>query len=166
MNYLIQIKVTHQQLHAKSVTEFCPIPNIPPGDFTRVYGDSFISGFIEGGEFTALISIKLKDRSQAKDIAGKLKANMNVKAASVDAEAEGSKNSLNSQIEGETTIAVSWSGGGDIKDDSITDWTLENLKVVAMEFPERVMACPLRIRCVTIPIAQTLQLTYSTTVPF
>ncbi|KAJ7219817.1 hypothetical protein B0H12DRAFT_978585, partial [Mycena haematopus] len=72
INYFFQVRVTNQHITAPDLTEFAPIPNIPSSEFNRVYGDSFISGFIEGGEFNALISIKLNDRSQAKQIKGNL----------------------------------------------------------------------------------------------
>ncbi|KAJ7855663.1 hypothetical protein B0H13DRAFT_1641803 [Mycena leptocephala] len=148
LNYFIQVKVTNQQLVADDVTEFSPISNVSDADFTRVYGDSFISGFIEGGEFNALVSIKLKDRSKAKEIGGQLKIDLDLKAASVHGQAEGGKKDLESTYEGETTISVAWTGGGDIKDESVNDWTLATLKAVSMEFPERVMACPMRTNAI------------------
>ncbi|KAJ7797131.1 hypothetical protein B0H13DRAFT_1674612 [Mycena leptocephala] len=148
LNYFIQVKVTNQQLVADDVTEFSPIENVSDADFTRVYGDSFISGFIEGGEFNALVSIKLKDRTKAKEIGGQLKIDLDLKAASVHGQAEGGKKDLESTYEGETTISVAWTGGGDIKDESVNDWTLATLKAVSMEFPERVMACPMRTNAI------------------
>ncbi|KAJ7917733.1 hypothetical protein B0H13DRAFT_2231366 [Mycena leptocephala] len=148
LNYFIQVKVTNQQLVANDVTEFSPIANVSDADFTRVYGDSFISGFIEGGEFNALVSIKLKDRTKAKEIGGQLKIDLDLKAASVHGQAEGGKKDLESTYEGETTISVAWTGGGDIKDESVNDWTLATLKAVSMEFPERVMACPMRTNAI------------------
>lgn len=151
LNYFIQVKVVNEQLVAPNLTEFCPIPHVPDSEFTHVYGDSFISGFTEGGEFNALISIKLKDRSQAKKLGGELKVQMDLKSASVHGSAKGGKESLESSYEGETTIAVSWTGGGDIKDGTVTDWTLDTLKAVAMEFPEHVMACPMRTKLVFPP---------------
>ena len=39
------------------------------------------------------------------------------------------------------TLSVTWSGGGDIRDDKIKEWTLQNLKDVAMGFPDAVAAC-------------------------
>ena len=62
---------------------FCPIPNVSEADFTRVYGDSFISGFTEGGEFNALVSIKFEDRDNAKKIGGDLKVEIDKKAFKV-----------------------------------------------------------------------------------
>ena len=57
VNYFIHVRVTNQRLVADNVTEFCPIDHIDPGQFTEIYGDCFISGFIEGGEFDAVISV-------------------------------------------------------------------------------------------------------------
>ena len=124
INYYIQVKVTNQQLVAPDLTEFCPISGVNPADFTREYGDSFVSGFIEGGEFNALVSIKLKDRSQAKDISGQLKVEMNFTAASVEGEAKAGVKKESKNIEGETAISVSWIGGGGIKDGGVSDGTV------------------------------------------
>lgn len=150
INYLIQVKVTNQRLVAPDLTTFCPIKGLKEMEFTRVFGDSFISGFTEGGEFNALISIKLKDRSKTKEIQGKLDAEFKG-AAPVSGKVTGEANMKDGSqnVEGETTISVSWRGGGDIKDATIQDWSLENLKTVAMEFPEHVMACPMRTKFVT-----------------
>ncbi|KAJ7132376.1 hypothetical protein C8R44DRAFT_773923 [Mycena epipterygia] len=142
INYLIQVRVTNQRLNAPNLTEFDPIANLPDSEFTRVYGDCFISGFIEGGEFNALISIKLKDRSKAREIKGWLEAELNFKgpqAPIVNSDME---------IDGETSIAVSWKDGGDIKGPTVEDWTLQSLKAVAMEFPKNVMVCPVRTNAI------------------
>ncbi|THV02549.1 hypothetical protein K435DRAFT_345614 [Dendrothele bispora CBS 962.96] len=148
INYLIQVKVTNQRLVSPNLTEFCPIKNVPASEFTRVYGDSFISGFTEGGEFNALVSIKLRDRSKAKEIMGQLKVELDFKAASVQGEGKVANQDSEKSIDGETTIVVSWRGGGGIKNETITDWTLETLKAVAMEFPEHVRTCPLRTNAI------------------
>ncbi|KAJ7132377.1 hypothetical protein C8R44DRAFT_773925 [Mycena epipterygia] len=142
INYLIQVRVTNQRLNASNLTEFDPIANLPDSEFTRVYGDCFISGFIEGGEFNALISIKLKDRSKAREIKGWLGAELNFKGPRAPIV------NSNMEIDGETTIAVSWKGGGDIKGPTVEDWTLQSLKAVAMEFPKNVMACPVRTNAI------------------
>ncbi|KAJ7292061.1 hypothetical protein C8J57DRAFT_1044173 [Mycena rebaudengoi] len=144
INYLIQVRVTNQRLSAPDLTHFEPLAHVPDSEFTRVYGDSFISGFIEGGEFNALISIKLKDRSSAKAIKGQLEVDLNFTAIKVSGDAAVDKSDSSSNIDGETTISVSWKGGGDIKDAEVSDWTLASLKAVAMEFPEHVMSCPMR----------------------
>ena len=64
INYFIQVRVTNQRIGNPNLTEFDPIPDLPDTEFARVYGDSFISGFTEGGEFNALVSIKLNDHTK------------------------------------------------------------------------------------------------------
>ncbi|KAF7346624.1 Major facilitator superfamily MFS-1 [Mycena sanguinolenta] len=148
INYFFQVRVTNQRVTAPDLTDFAPIPNVPFSEFNRVYGDSFISGFIEGGEFNALISIKLRDHSTASQVKGDLEAQMRFGAVEVSGAGSVDKESMSSNIDGETTIAVSWRGGGDIKDATVTDWTLDTLKRVAMEFPEHLMACPIRTHAI------------------
>ncbi|KAI0340777.1 hypothetical protein BDW22DRAFT_1359593 [Trametopsis cervina] len=148
INYLIQVRVTNQRLVCPDLTEFDLIENLPESEFSRVYGDTFISGFTYGGEFNALVSIKLADHTTAKDIRGKLQIDMNMKAAEISGSGEGAKTNALSKIDAETTIAVSWRGGGDIKSKDVTDWTLDTLKQVAIAFPERIMACPLRTNAI------------------
>ena len=145
INYLIQVKVANQLHRPANLTEFFPIENLPDSEFTRVYGDSFISGFTEGGEFNALISIKLNDHSKKKEISSELGADLQFGGGVVGVTGKGEAGMEKglSKVDGEITITVSWRGGGDIKDATVVDWTLENLKAVAMEFPEKVMACPM-----------------------
>ena len=57
MNFLVQVKVISRLLAARDLTQMREIPGIKSSDFTEIYGDSYISGFIEGGEFAALFSI-------------------------------------------------------------------------------------------------------------
>lgn len=144
INYFIQVRVTNQRLGAPNLTEFDPITDLPETQFSTVYGDSFISGFTEGGEFNALVSIKLKDHTKKNDIRGKLQVALNLDSVNVKGSVKGGKENSSVDIDGETTISVSWRGGGEIKDKTVTDWTLKSLKDVAMAFPEHVMTNPLR----------------------
>jgi hypothetical protein len=52
--------------------------------------------------------------------------------------------------------SVTWSGGGDIREDSIKEWTMPNLKEVAMSFPDAVAACKENILFTTVPHLLTL----------
>ncbi|KAK7454069.1 hypothetical protein VKT23_011582 [Stygiomarasmius scandens] len=142
INYWIQFKVTTQRFVCPSLTEFSPIENVPQSDFTRVYGDSFISGFTEGGEFNALISIKLRDTSKVEEVRGQLKAGMESKAAA------GQGGDFGNGIDGETTIAVFRKGGGSIKEEKVEWWSLETLYAVAKEFPTRVPGFPVRMNAI------------------
>jgi hypothetical protein len=68
MNFLLQVKVVNQTRVLEESYEFQRLDNVPSSKFTDVFGDCFISGFLEGGEFNALISIKVLDKSRMKDI--------------------------------------------------------------------------------------------------
>jgi len=134
---------------APDLTEFHPVEGLSDSEFTRIYGDSFISGFTEGGELTALVSIKLNDRSKAKEVRRQLQVDLNFQLESISGEGDLVKSGVSSNIDGETTVAVSWRGGGDIKDGTVVG-SLETLKKVVMKFPEHVMACPMRTKYATI----------------
>ncbi|CAK5273716.1 unnamed protein product [Mycena citricolor] len=148
INYFIQVRVTNQLRTAPDLIEFALYLQRVSSRFEIQAMLTPDTGFTEGGEFNALISIKLKDRSKTKEIKGDLEVNMNFSAVSVSGKGALEKKDASKGIEGETTIAVSWKGGGDIKDATVSDWTLSSLKSVAMEFPEHVMACPLKTKCV------------------
>lgn len=49
-----------------------------------------------------------------------------------------------SSIQGERTISVSWQGGGDIKPEGASDWTIDALKEAAFNFPAKVANVPQR----------------------
>lgn len=69
---MVSVKVVNQTIYDHSLTKFQPITNIKeasPQRLIEVYGDSFISGWLEGGEFLAVINIKAKNRDEAQTIA-------------------------------------------------------------------------------------------------
>jgi hypothetical protein len=68
---MVSVKVVNQTIYDHSLVQFQPIPNIKDVSSQRlveIYGDCFISGWQEGGDFLAVISIKAKNREQAQDI--------------------------------------------------------------------------------------------------
>lgn len=92
INFFVQVKVVNQQLIADDVTKFNSIANVPAKDqkrFTDIYGDSFISGFLEGGEFNALLSIKVSNKEKVKDIKGSLSLNLEKAGFGIKGEASG-----------------------------------------------------------------------------
>ena len=91
VNYLIHVKVTNQRLIADNVTEFCPIDYIEPGRFTEIYGDCFISGFIEGGEFDAIVSITTEDTMKKWNLSGGLSLEAKISGIDVAGEVKGGK---------------------------------------------------------------------------
>ena len=102
--YKIQVKVINQRVVADDVTEFTPIPNVPAAKFNDVYGDCFISGFIEGGVLSALVLKSIVDRDNLKDMGGKLNVEIDVKVATVKGSAEGGKVEKNVAKAEETSI--------------------------------------------------------------
>lgn len=71
VSFLIHVKVTNQVVYDNTLTKFNPIAELKGRPVTDVYGDCFISGFQEGGEFTAVISIKARERAKADSIKAK-----------------------------------------------------------------------------------------------
>ena len=121
--------------------EFKTLEGLKPEDFTAVFGDCFISGFLEGGEFSAIISIKVHDKSKVSEVKLAAEATLVVgpSPVSVDGGASFDKSKKNVLNDTETTISVNWSGGGDIKTPG-TNWDLATVVAAANEFPKRVTA--------------------------
>ncbi|KAK6354949.1 hypothetical protein TWF696_004077 [Orbilia brochopaga] len=148
ITYLVHVKVVNQRLIADDVTEFAPIDHIEPGQFTEIYGDCFISGFIEGGEFDAIVTITTEDTIKKNSLSGSLELSANISGVDVAGSVAGAKDDNSTLKNAKTEIKVTWSGGGDIRDDAIKEWTLKNLKEVAMAFPDAVAACPQRVSAI------------------
>ncbi|GMF69850.1 unnamed protein product [Aspergillus oryzae] len=204
INFLISVKVINQTVTDNALTEFAPIDNLPAEKFTEVYGDTFISGFQEGGEFNAVISIKVKDKNQVENI----KADEKPKAENTETyavapndqnneqgneqqggneageetkkkedgadsptglaikgNAEVEKNLQDLFQENETTVSVSYSGGGqDLKKRTFSfvtldkdtnkatladdDWNVKNMRAAALRFPALVAKTPVRTNAV------------------
>lgn len=139
INYLIQVKVICRLTTFPALTEFTPIEGVASDDFNRAHGDSFISEFAEGGELNALISIKLRDKSKEQEVRDQLAIYFNLRKVLSPTVVP-----LLPEDVGELNIALSCSGGGGIDDKVAAEWTLEKLRTVALEFPEQVVASPLR----------------------
>jgi hypothetical protein len=105
--------------------------------------DSFISGWEEGGEFNAIMSMKVTDKSKIYEIKAHLEANLNMAAIQGELTVDFEKIKNESSKNTETTIAVNWSGGGSIKDPSEA-WTIEAMKKAASAFPDLVAITPQR----------------------
>ncbi|KAI5793210.1 hypothetical protein EDC01DRAFT_746176 [Geopyxis carbonaria] len=113
-----------------------PTPPSAPAqtfDFTGIFGDTFISGFTEGGEFNALISIKVLDKEKATAIRAHVEAELKGGAASGHVDFGLDKSDI--QKNQQTTISVSWSGGGQIKEPK-EPWSMATVIDVASRFPQ------------------------------
>ncbi|KAF5004996.1 hypothetical protein FDECE_8521 [Fusarium decemcellulare] len=172
INLIVTVKVTNQTTLIKSNARFVPMKGIDPGSqmFHDSYGDSYISGFIEGGEFTGIISIKVIDRSNVDLTVNKIKARLDAKDSSTapteftlnSNDAFSSNGSASVMGKTESHIHVSWMGGGQIKDGSSnylprfarvllltifsenTPWDIDSIFEAAAAFPQRVSERPQR----------------------
>ncbi|UPK92999.1 hypothetical protein LCI18_003934 [Fusarium solani-melongenae] len=148
LTYMVSCKVVNQITTDQSLTKFSPVQGLKAADFPRVYGDSFISGFQEGGEFTAIISIRAKDRSQANTL--KIDASVSLTLEKVNGSLDVAVDKIKRDIltENETTISVTWTGGGQDLKKPEEDWTFDTMRAVALKFPDRVAKCPMRTHAV------------------
>lgn len=103
--YKVTVKVTNQKLIADDMSEFSPIPNVPASMFNEVYGDTFISGFIEGGVFNAVVMKELENTTKKKKMGGNLSVKLKLTGVGeVEGKAEGAKIDDNTENRHSTTI--------------------------------------------------------------
>lgn len=133
LNIVVTVKVTNQTTVIKENAEFQHIDGIEPGStlFNESYGDSYISGFIKGGEFTGIISLKVLDRSRVESTVKAIKSGLDAK----DKAAEGltlntygsdSSTELSTALKNtESHVSVAWMGGGQVKDGKYATTSLE-----------------------------------------
>lgn len=140
--YDITVNVTNQRLEAPQVTQFSPIENIEPSRFNEVYGDCFISGFLEGGLFHAVVNCKKIDQRDKLDAGGQISAGAKIAGLDIKGDIKATFQTGTTKQNYTTTITVNWSGGGDIKPDSTAEWDIKTLTQAAMDFPDKVAACP------------------------
>ena len=139
LNFFVQVKVTNHIKMGADLLAFqkIDIPDPDPAKFTAVYGDSYISGFIEGGELDAIISIQVADKSKLSLVKDHIEATLGIHPQAQDAK------EVRLPRETEVTFTINWSGGGDIKPPD-TPWTLETLRLATARFPSQVALIPQR----------------------
>ena len=144
INYFVQVKVTNQTIMANDVKKFNKIENVPASALTKIYGDCFISGFVEGGELDALISIKILNQEKERDIKAGLEASFGKGGVGGDLGVSFAQTSKSSSHDSQTSITVNWNGGGKIKDEHEL-WSIDTVTKAAAAFPFRVAKTPQRI---------------------
>lgn len=152
MNFLISVKVINQTINVKDQLAFWPLGidknrTLTPAQFTNTYGDSFISGFQEGGSFYAVVSIKALDSTMKNEI--KASAHLALQVGVGEVEADGSVALAKSELQknSEVNITVNWSGGGQLKEGG-DKWDIDTLTEVAVRFPDLVASCPQRTHAI------------------
>jgi hypothetical protein len=145
LNYIVTVKVTNTSPAKSDIMKFNPIPELKPEDFPEVYGDCFIADFLEGGEFSAIISIKVQSKSNISKVklAAELALAVGPPGLTVGAKEDFSKDKSDVWKDTETSISVNWSGGGEIKPPE-TEWNLKSVVQAANEFPNKVSKCSQR----------------------
>ncbi|KAF2743081.1 hypothetical protein M011DRAFT_529339 [Sporormia fimetaria CBS 119925] len=143
LNFFISVKVVNQTINFKDALVFNPLRSVTKDNFRDIYGDSFISGFIEGGEFNALVSMKILNKAKKTDIQAEAKVALTAGPVNLTAEANVGIARSNIETNTETTIQVSWSGGGHIKPME-QQWDIQSLMAAAARFPDLVADCPQR----------------------
>lgn len=141
---MVSVKVTNESPSEQESMEFQPIEAIPPQRFTQVYGDCFISDFLEGGEFQAVISIKVNDKSKLREVKQAVDFQLSVPPVpGLDVGGGGKFATGSNEVfkNTQTTISVRCNGGGVIKEPR-AKWTLDTVIQVANAFPCLVASCP------------------------
>lgn len=144
LNYIVSVKVTNDSEHLQEPMKFSPVKGLDPGFFTQVYGDCFISGFLEGGELTAIISIKVNDKSKLRSVKEAVDFTLSVPPVpglDIGAGEKFAKSQNEAFHNTETTISVRCNGGGVIKKPG-EKWTLNSVVAIANAFPSLVAGCP------------------------
>ncbi|KAF2197042.1 hypothetical protein GQ43DRAFT_475787 [Delitschia confertaspora ATCC 74209] len=149
LNYVVSVIVNNDAQAEIEDMQFQDIPNLPLNRFTEVYGDSFISGFTEGGEFNAVISIKLNDKSKHKAVKQAVDTQLAVGPPTLEigASESFSKEHAEALKNTEISISVNWVGGGEIKKPGIP-WTIQNVVAVANAFPSMVARSSARTQAI------------------
>jgi len=154
LDYLVHTKVTVQASpspHAEN-PRFQRMKSLPPNMFHQVFGDCFISGFLSGGEFTALVSLKFLE---GVDIStGSALAKVALTPLTGDAVADAPVISARGELvsRAEVSVNVNWSGGGNKIFEQAgargEQWDISSVMRAAARFPEAVAGCPQRIAAV------------------
>lgn len=148
LTFYISVKVVNQTINFKDALQWKPIKKgITKENFPKIFGDSFISGFQEGGEFNAVVSMKILNKAKKTDIQASAKVAFTTGPMSVEAEANVGIARENIESNTETTIQVSWCGGGHIKPME-QQWDIKSLMAAASRFPDLVADCPQRTHAI------------------
>ncbi|KAK6503472.1 hypothetical protein TWF481_008489 [Arthrobotrys musiformis] len=162
LNFYIRVRVTNQKIDVRDALQFSPDWIIVDKEFTECFGDTFISGFVDGGEFNALLSIRVLNRAKVKDIevgwvllrtkefsVDILTSTISVKSVFGNSlftlDSLGKEEWERRDIDNHCEINVSaiWSGGGRIKS-SEKQWPIHSLLEAAANFPDLVASEPHR----------------------
>ncbi|KAK1749598.1 hypothetical protein QBC47DRAFT_418824 [Echria macrotheca] len=154
INFEVMVKVINQTINVKDQLDFYPLEShtanttaVPYPEFVQIYGDSFISGFQEGGFFHAVVSMRSLNKTNLSDIKANAHVALQFGVGSVKADGQASVVKKKLDQECEVNITVNWAGGGQLKNSS-ENWTIDSLMAAAARFPELVAKCPQRTHAI------------------
>ncbi|KAI6826177.1 hypothetical protein KC332_g8113 [Hortaea werneckii] len=141
-------QVVNQTTIVDETATFQPVKGILPGstDFNERFGDCYISGFIEGGDFNGIVSMRVLDRSKTDEVVSRIKKSVgssgNKNEFTLDMDSF-SNDSTASEVDKDTesTVSVAWMGGGQVKDPK-EPWNMTSVYAAAAAFPSKVALIP------------------------
>ncbi|RAH86853.1 hypothetical protein BO86DRAFT_394649 [Aspergillus japonicus CBS 114.51] len=133
LNFFISVKVINQSINIKDALVFQGLPSVNEDNFRTVFGDAFISGFLEGGEFNALVSMKVINKDKRMSVKAEAEIALSVGGADIHATADVGIGKTNFSSQTETTIQV-----------VDQPWTIQTLMATAAKFPDLVANTPQR----------------------
>ncbi|KAF3901560.1 hypothetical protein ABW21_db0201950 [Orbilia brochopaga] len=150
LNFYIRVRVINQKVDLKEAMQFNPEWVVVEDEFTNCFGDTFISGFVEGGELNALLSIKVLNKNKLHDVETGIKATFGKSLFTLDTEgkAEWEKRDVDGHVE--MAVTAIWSGGGRIKS-SEKQWPIHSLMDTAASFPDLIASEPHRTHTILTP---------------
>ncbi|CAD6945577.1 unnamed protein product [Tilletia caries] len=136
IKFYLSVKVINQSINFKDYLEYNPIRSVSEANadrFNTVFGDCFVSGFLEGGELNAVVLIKVLNDAKKKDIMAEAQVAL-TKGIEIDGMGNIALAMQNIQMNTEISINVRWCGGASIKSYD-EQWTIESLLAAANRFP-------------------------------
>ncbi|KAI6859873.1 hypothetical protein KC323_g6413 [Hortaea werneckii] len=148
INAVVSVKVVNQTTIVDETATFQPVEGILPGsaDFNERFGDCYISGFIEGGDFNGIVSMRVLDRSKTDEVVSRIKKSVgssgNKNEFTLDMDSF-SNDSTGFEVDKDTesTVSVAWMGGGQVKDPK-EPWNMTSVYAAAAAFPSKVALIP------------------------
>ncbi|KAK0556572.1 hypothetical protein OC844_005814 [Tilletia horrida] len=147
LKYYVSVQVINQSINFKDALEFNPLPGVKGKDFRTLFGDCFISGFLEGGELNAVITMNILNKEKARDIVAEGSIALGKEGSGMTAQGAFKTANANLSLNSETTVNVSYIGGGCIKPPEEA-WTIESLTRAATRFPDHVATSPQRTHAI------------------
>ncbi|RSL73072.1 hypothetical protein CEP53_000887 [Fusarium sp. AF-6] len=163
VNAMVSVKVVNQTTELLEAAEFEPRNGrkLDSESFLKIYGDCFISGFVEGGELAGMVSAKVLNVENKTAVKKAIKSHISScctkSGRKMDVTLDGNESTSETESTMKQTdidITVCWLGGGEINPDGRA-WTLESLYTAAAAFPSKVAQYPKPTWAILTPYDQT-----------